>query len=450
MLNKIYNLYQYIKPEDRTDNPYGLDFNTKFVNAIVLSFDKNLKFKNIIAEEYDIEKNKQKYLFQRIVGSTFPYFPSVSYNTGNAKGKVQKDPEENSVKRIMKSLDKHRSSNKEIDNLYSEIENQLPNIVSMLKERQKKERNILTIKIGNDYVANSPFLKFLVDSYVSQEQVTDGLHKGVCAFCNKQKMVQSFEDSDFKFYGKSELSCITGLSVNNAWRNFPICNECISKFKVSKQFAWDYMIYNFAGMYCFLLPNFITENFKTNQQVLYNFKDLNKKAEDFTLKNNVPKVADHKQKVIFNYLKNENTIVNYSIYFFKRDSSKFTILTSLEGIYPYVFENIQKIENQTKEKFSGNMLYIDKKLTPINDISYILNLIKDFCSSKSFKHKLEILQKVFMNKPIDSQTMFKGFNKHIKDIVVQSNSSNFDREAKNIINKAEILSYYFHNLKILK
>ncbi len=229
-----------------------------------------------------------------------------------------------------------------------------------------------------------------------------------CSLCHRDSVQVWGFVSTYNFYtAKTELAPLaSGFNRKEAWKNYPVCENCALKLERAKQFNDRYLHYKFCGLDYYLIPEFLKVS-EANNQILELFTDNGKSIGQMNMTRkhivNVSSIEDE----VFDLLSDLNNRANYSIFFFDAENAKFSILESIEGLFPTHFKALFNAKDRA-EKHS-----VFKNIKGINEkgvagtLEFTYSIVKDFFPIKSriegdyTEAFLKIVQSTFQQKQYD-------------------------------------------------
>ena len=400
MIRALYNLGKIYESNDNDDelktileNP---NENGKYPNVIKLKFkyqENKIEYEGYDIEEFSLEK-LERYLYKRMGANAGDYTPTSK------------------VTEFVKTLKNMKKAIKKIDLdefkklfEYLEDDKNLEDILNDLNEYNPKDRYILTTikndKWLNEYKEIVELLKSSNDSkyYKKYSKVSLGKNKK-CYCCKKEKAeVYGFVNT-YNFYTVDKSSFVSGgFKQEDAWKNYPVCKECANTLEKGKKYLESKFLDSFSGLRYMVIPKsvFVIEN----EEELEDFKII---LESFEEKNKIS-LAKEKKDELFNQekismeamsgLKNN---LSFNIMFYDMpQKSVFNILMNVEEVLPSRLRRIF----ETKKVVESREIYKHLKLKKdYIDLKFTFGTVREFFGSNDNKYFLEIINKIFIDKPI--------------------------------------------------
>lgn len=433
-------LQQYIRKND-----YNLEPDNRDEKVIVLQLsymDGIFSKQSIYLEDYSVEKNLTGYFFKRVTANAVSEFPSLFITTNE-------ELESKYYPKLLRIIEKNVSIDRELSTLLDFLKENADEIIQQIKENTEAATSslyIFTLMINGKYVGTSEIYRNvrsrvrseLFKDYYTIDKKEIRKKEKVCSVCFRTKPEVWGYVSTFNFYtAKTEFAPIAGgLKKEEAWKNYPVCQDCAEKLYDMKDVVENILSYHFCGFRYFLIPEFmisqgvseemierivgITEEEKNNRN------ENRDSVNQFTLQEKKKIANDYTTSRIFELLKEEKNIANYSMFFYETSNAKFDIISTIEGIYPSQFKAIYDAKNHvdgigyfTEWK---NILGKDN-----DDLTFRFDLLRDFFSTSRIegdfsKAFLEMLRMIFMQKPIQYNLLLHRIVKVIQQRFVNGGS----------------------------
>ncbi|SNZ10641.1 CRISPR-associated protein, Csh1 family [Persephonella hydrogeniphila] len=397
MLTAIKDIGEILLEKEKKDkidilleNP---DSNGSYKIVWVLEFDKDFNFQKISVEEFKGEK-PYIYLYKRASGSNAPDFSPTSRIT---------EPEKTFTKKLLKWLENHKDT-PQIDKIYTELTNNKEKIIKKLEDlnKQTKDNKILTIKVDGKYlyeIKNPDFKQILLEDYLKKIKEISK-KDGVCSICGEKKEEVFTTSQIYKFYTLDKECYITGgFNKKNAWKNFPICEECFLKIDYGKKFIENNLNFKFYGKNYYLIPKLILNIPEALEEINEILSTQNKKV-DLTQKR---RITDDKEEIL-DLLKDYKDVISFYFLFLKKENAAEKILLLVEDVFP---SRIHRIFD-TKEQ-------IDKLFNQDYNFGRLVKFLNEF--DKFF---FEVVDKIFRGGSLQFSTVLQIFNRKIQNEFINS------------------------------
>ncbi len=390
------------------ENP---DSNGTYKVIWALEFDKDFNFKGISVEEFKGEK---------------PYI--YLYKYGSARGAnysptgIDKSIETKFNQKIMLWLKNHKNI-PEIQKIYEELSKNKEEIIKQLKEldSQTKDGKILTLKIDGKYlyeVENPDFKKILLEDYLAKIKEISK-KDAICSVCGEKKDEVFTTSLIYKFYTLDKECYITsGFNKKNAWKNFPICQDCFLKIDYGKKYVEKNLKFKFYGKQYYLIPKLILNT----QEALEEINEiLSMEAGKLSLTKESRAILTDDKEEILELLKDYKDVISFYFLFLKKDNAAERILLLIEDVLP---SRIHKIFD-VKAK-------VDKVFEQDYNFGRLVKFLNEFD-----KTLLEVVDKIFREGKIDFKSLLQIFNRKIRDEFL--NGNNFSYTVKDALMNVRFL-----------
>ncbi len=442
MINKMYAMMKYISDEDKEKyietNAYGLDLTDRKEDVIVLDFtvedEDNIGFAGSTVVPYSKRNNLRWFYYAAAKAQATPNVPTVLTDLSKFYDKKINDSQEEifevtelipgkNATKFLRAL-KNNANNPvlvKLEEYFLEKFSLIAEAISKEIEATNPTLNILTIRINNKYVGESEYYEEILanwsknyyEKYFVSEKLTG--KDQFCSICKtKKKEVWGFV-STFNFYAaKTELAPIAGgFDKDSSSKNYPVCRECARELDKSKYLLTNSMSYRFCGFNYFLIPEFILDSPNNSDIMEYFYDDA--KVGQFRIKHGETHLISNDQKEIIDILAKSDNSLNYSLVFWDENQAKFSILLTVDGIFPSQFREIFK----AKEKADSYNIFLELKglyeKGVKSDLKFMFENLKVFLPIKSkvygdySKSFLEIVGRIFRQKPISYTMIIERF-----------------------------------------
>jgi len=422
MIEGIREIGEYIlKKEGKSlDNPLNIliddpaNRDTKGIIFIILGSKENkIEYMGVELEEYSKEK-LERYAYKKgapngpditptsmitTIESTFnktkilPWFKK--YN------KFESDENINFLIRIGNCIRKNREK-----------------IFADLNEKYKKENNVISLKIDNNYIGDYKIFKDILvnrakESFYSKYGKVSKSKDEICSVCNIRKAeVYGFVDT-YKFYTVDKPGFVSGgFQQENAWKNYPVCLNCALTLKAGKKYIGINMNFNFYGFRYLLIPQFVTVvEERTKEEI---FKIIEQQQNPKFRRKEISRLTSDENEIL-ELMGEQKNYLNLNFMFYDTpkgyNGSVFNILLYIEDILPSRLKTLFGAKKAVDEIdiFEECMVPVfeNKKKTGEKPLDFNFGILRDFfydLTNKrwiSKKYFLDIVNKIFANKPID-------------------------------------------------
>jgi len=258
--------------------------------------------------------------------------------------------------------------------------------------------------------------------YKTQSKAKDRL----CYVCNKKaKEVWGFVNT-YNFYTVDKRSFVTGgFNQSLAWKNYPVCPDCVKVLERAKKYVQENLNFNFCGFKYFLIPELIYSDKDILEMLLKKMKDYKN-----SILSEKSKTIDRAEEYILKRLSEENNVANFNFVFYKTSQSAFNILLYIQEVAPTRLKRIIDAKYEVDNKnFSGIFNPVQNTKNGEIDFYFSFNFIREFFPDNKSGRKvkvnksfLEILNNIFIGQNIDADFLFTRFMQKIRQTFLNSNS----------------------------
>lgn len=477
MIEAIKEIGEYtIKKEDKSLEDFLIDDpankNTKNILFIVIKTEyEGFKYERIDVEEYS--KNKlEKYLYRKGASSGTDITPTAMITT----------IEKTFTNKILNWFHKYKEIISKDSTFLVEVGNCLEakkeKILKDLKEKCSIENNIISLKINGRYVGEYEIFRnilvetakknfYFTKSFSGDNQYSKSENK-ICVVCNKeQPEVYGFVNT-FKFYTVDKLGFVSGgFQQKNAWKNYPVCLNCALKLEAGKKYLGSKLNFAFYGFKYLLIPKFLDSINRSTQEDI--FKLIEEQKDPKFRKKEINRLTQDETE-IFELIGKQKNCLNLNFLFYDApkgyNGSVFNILLYIEDILPSRLKTLFDEKTGNKEK---NIRGVDKInifrecMVPIFEnrkrigetpLEFNFGILRTFFPYKKdpitkkwvgyYKYFLDIVNKIFTDKPLDYNFLIHFIMKKIRDDFVNGYPTKISTL------KGFMLLNYLKRLKLIK
>lgn len=361
--------------------------------------DGSLQYKEINIE--DVSSSKlEKYLYRRDA-SQGPDFTLSSKIT-----EVEKFYK-NKIKSWFKKYSNRNEFFAELGKTFQKYENIIIEDLKKKYEEIKKKNQVCLFTLAIEekgelkYIGDyEEFKSFFID--IATEKYKRIKEKHICSICGEEKEVYGDALSQvFKFYTLDKPGYIAGgFREELAWRNAPICLDCILKLEEGKKYLEEILNNKLGGHKYYLIPKFMIEK----------DENINEIIKTFFRKCPSLKYEEKKdEEEILEELGNLPDVLTYNFLFFTSPNPQvFKIELHIEDVLP---SRIYKIIN-TKKEVEKIFVNVKIKKDKYQNIKFSFEMLRKFIPSQKFY--FEILYKIFKNENINRELIFSWFMNEIR------------------------------------
>ena len=326
--------------------------------VLVLNFDEEGNFAG--AELEGFERGKlPKYLYKKAKGSNPPTLtPTLMLSRGKSKP-GEKSPTMKTLGNLEKAFDSCKREEESVPTINLEKERIEKSIEALIKEVPKKERVLLTIRIGGKYIGEIEGFRRALEKLTMKEG-KESRGTAVCSVCLEEKEV-SGDISPYKFYTVDKPGYISGgFDKSIAYKNFPLCYECKRHIEEGKRIIEKKLTFNFSGLRYQLIPEFIVGREELIREVMEIL--LNDEIRKLKLSERERRVLLSDEEEILDLLSEKVDFLSLNLLFIEFQQSAERILLYLQDIYPsrlkQLFEAKEKVEKLLDlESFTYGTVY---------------------------------------------------------------------------------------------
>lgn len=420
MLTAIKELGELIiEREDRdlletlVDDPNSTGSYTTVITIVFTKNDEEVEFSYVAQEQYDRSK-KMRYLYKSGAATSSDFSPTA---------KLSGKPEGTFDRKILgwfKILDDKEVELSAPDRAFlSSLYNQLKENGDYIKEEilrirneiPKKEGILVTLKIIDKdrelYVGDFTVFRRLL---IFQENKKDNKYlvkNKVCSICGERKETIIGKIDTYAFYTLDKPGFITsGFDEKKAWRNFPVCQECKLCLEQGKKFIESNLTFKFCGIRYNLIPKFIIGAQNTPEDIVDIFTKTSKLIS--LKKSNIERIANDEEEIL-DILKEVNDVITVNFLFINKIQAAERIVLLIEDVFPSRIRRIFDAKHSTDDMVKNNNFTFG---TIRNFFSKSDSNKRDYDLDKYF---LDIVDRIFKDRPIDKAFIFRFAMKRIRD-----------------------------------
>jgi len=387
--------------------------NYKKVIAIVLEEQTGNKwgFKGVEQEEYDSAKI-MRYLYKSGAANGADLTP-IARLSGKPKVTF-----ENKILGWFKILDeKHLHIADQEKDFLSQIKEQIVKnadhivneILRIRDETPNKIGIVITLKFKQDekekYVGDFPVFEQLLMYQVKEKAKRCAAENKVCSICGQEKDFVVGNLDTYAFYTLDKTGYITGgFKESEAWKNFPVCEECKLALEEGKKYVEKYLTFRFCGIEYNLIPKFILGTEAVPEEILDIFASTSKLI---SLKQHVIDRITNDEGDILYYLKDIKDVIALNFLFIRKMNAAERILLLIEDVFPSRLHRIFDAKHKTDEIFAdkftfGSIRSFFSRSDP-NKREYDLD-----------GYFLDIVDRVFKDRPVSYHFLLQFIMKKIR------------------------------------
>ena len=222
----------------------------------------------------------------------------------------------------------------------------------------------------------------------------------ICAICGERKAEVYGEalSEVFKFYNLDKPGYIAGgFRREVAWKNFPICLDCILKIEEGSKFISNHLRFSMGGQRYWLIPKFI-RGVPEAREVVTNFFQIVERSGDVLRSQRLARISEDENDIL-NELSKLQDVLTYNFFFFlaqKGSSIPREITLLVEDVLPSRLSQIFKAKERADE---CDLLHDVKIKEEFVNIEFRFDEFRRFTPSR--ETFLEVVDRVFRGLPID-------------------------------------------------
>lgn len=373
-------------------------------------------------EKYDKTK-KLKYLYRKGAANGADFSPTA---------KLSDKPKGTFDRKILgwfKILDKKKVKIDDADRDFLEnIREVLEENADEIKEKivnyrdsiPKKEGMLVTLEIIQNgeakYVGDFPVFRELLIQQVKEKDEKISAKQKICSLCGKHREKVLGNIDTYAFYTIDKPGYITGnFDKKKSWRNFPVCPECKLKLDEGKRFVEENLTFKFCGIRYNLIPKFIVGTDELSEYVIDIFTDTSKLV---SLKQERVETITDDEEEILDLLKDVQDIITLNFLFIQKSNAAERILLVIEDVFPSRLRQIFDAKYRVDEIYDNNFTFRTIR-------NFFFKSDKNKRNSDLDKYFLDIVDKVFKDRPISYHFILKFIMKKIRDEFINDGYFNF-------------------------
>lgn len=398
---KFGNGYEYENP-----NPKGY-----YNNILKIGFDieEEVIYKGIELEEFSMDK-LDLYLYSK----------GTSRGGDNTPTSIVSKPDD-PLDKLIKPIKKVDDINfKKLQNYFNEKDNydEVNNELIEMMSKDSKEGYITTIVINGKWIGEIDSIKEKIintnnESYYYKSSIgTSKAENKVCYCCQKEKKSIYGYVNTYNFYTVDKQGFVSGgFNQNDAWKNYPVCSECADILDKGRNYLESKFLDKFSGMTYMVVPKSIFD--LTNEGELENFEEFLEELEE---KNKISLGKEKKdelfyqEEISFEVMSESGNNIHYNIMFYEKSNNAFKILLNIEDVLPSRLRRIFDIKKIIEEREVYRYL---KSKNDFIDLKFTFGTLREFFGSNDNKYFLDLINSIFVNKPISYSFLLTSFLKTI-------------------------------------
>lgn len=274
----------------------------------------------------------------------------------------------------------------------------------------------------------------------------------VCYICREKKPEVWGLVSTFKSYTVDKPGMVTGgFKQADAWKNYPVCPECMLILERGKRVLEEQLRHSFCGFNYFIIPQLSLNEPNLLTDVLKKLYD----SPEFTLAKKEAERIERTEERIIAELAGEGNFINFNFLFFKEEQSRtvFNILMYLPEIAPTRLKKLIEakafVDNEGERKY---ILFpeISTKNDKVINFDFRFAQIRGFFPNTKIegnfdKDFLAIIEQIFIGRQISFDLLLRQFMGRLRGEFL-----NDDRPYHFTTLYAYKIVLYIERLKLLK
>jgi CRISPR-associated protein Csh1 len=346
----------------------------------------------------------------------------------------------------------YRGSDELIKGLKSAIETSKEKILKDLSDKfnnikpslKRNQGCLFTLAIEENgeikYLGDYQIFKDLIINSVKEDlrQIMQKRH--ICSVCGEVKDEVYGNAIPFAFYTIYTIDkpgyIAGGFYKENAWKNAPVCFECILRIKEGKKFLDEKLKSKMGDQQYYLIPKFIL-GVKGIEEIVDTFFNYFEHRDDLLSQRTLKRISED-EKEILEELGKLKDILTYNFLFFKANKQEFKINLLVEDILPSRISAIFEVKKRAEDKEIFKNVKVKNKY---DNIEFRFDILKQFIPSQ--KTFFEIIDKTFRGVTIDKNLLFSLFLNRIRQSFIS------EAYLKPLVLEAFVSFLFFKELGIL-
>jgi CRISPR-associated protein Csh1 len=315
--------------------------------------------------------------------------PDITPTSRTTKKKIDDILNKTLKKKIFAWFKNHHDKKDLFSKIYSSLKSNEDKIKQDIKQQLKninfnKTSLLITIKVDTKYIGEmEDFKNFMVDYFLSEKVKLSSSKNKVCSICGELKEEVFTTSEIYKFYNlDKECYISSGFKKENAWKNFPICEECFLKLETGKKIIEENLTFKFSGLNYYLIPKVLIN--PENEAVLTIIEILKKSKDRKDFAKN--------EDLILTDISKYNDFITLYFLFLKKDNQADRIQLLIEDVMP---SRIRKIVNT------------EEKIRKLFDNKFNFTLISEFFKDNTNKLLFEIIDAIFRGGKLDRLLLYR-------------------------------------------
>lgn len=420
------------------------------VCAIIVNLSNSKRCFDVQIEDYTRDK-VERYLYRKCKGSGHSFSPTALFVEAQKTFKNKILGCFKKVKHEAKDLGLTAEQQRFVDSVFSCLNDNQDAIIKLLSEKRenypKREGLIITLKIKEDgdakYVGEYDVFKEILSKFSYKESYALSHYDGVCSVCGEKKKVVLGNINVYKFYTTDKTGFIAGgFRRENSWKNFPVCPECKTYLEEGKRYISQNLTFNFSGIKYQLIPKFLLGKEMMPEEVLQMFTNQDKVI---SLKKETKQLIANDEDEILYCLKDLGDFLTLNFLFIESGGSTSAekILALVEDVLPSRLKDIFNAKGSVDEILGGNFSFGTIR-------SFFRKSEEAKRNNDLDRYFLDIVNRVFKNRPIDEGFLYQFLMRRIRDVFVKINSESGSSKLYFSIKDGMMVVQFLAKLSLIK
>jgi len=295
------------------------------------------------------------------------------------------------------------------DRILQDLQKEWQGIYFSLKRQRKNA--VLTVATedngGFRYPGDFPEFRDLLQREIREKYGEVSQPDHICSVCGerREEVYGGALTEVFKFYNLDKPGYIAGgFRRADAWKNFPICLDCILKIEEGRKFITEdeRLVFRMGEQRYWLIPKFL-RGVPAFRDVTMRFFQIANRSGEVLTKQRLKRISEDERDIL-NELGSFPDMLTYDFFFFlaqKGSSIPREITLLVEDVLPSRLSSI--FEAKTKADECNLLHNVKIKKDEYTDIEFRFDEFRRFTPSR--KAFLEVVDRVFRGLPLDRDLM---------------------------------------------
>ncbi|MHB1679252.1 MAG: TIGR02556 family CRISPR-associated protein [bacterium] len=409
-------------------------------------------------EDFDKQKEKDNYLFNEngTKGRQTAPIAQLTETNKTVNKKIKTWFDNKDIKKWLNTINTDEQEYFNSINIILEKYNK--NIIDSINKKikeftvNKKNKFFISVKINQKYLGEYKIFRNIA-KYLTEKKLEESSSKNqICAVCGEQTPQVSGKINVYKFYTIDKPGFIAGgFQESNAWKNFPVCSDCVSYLRKGKEYIESNLSFKFYGLNYYLIPQLIIKN---KNQISDIYEALLDSQKIIKLKRATKKKITDNDKEILEILSNEKNSLTLNFLFLEKTNSAEKILLLIEDVFPSRIKKIFEGKDYVDKIFKSDQSEYNNKYN--NDYNFWK--LRKFYQKSDNKNKkidldkyfLDIINNVFKDIKLDFSFVLDFFIKGIRESFVnQKENEQYFNNFNDKVQAALMNILFFENIGLI-